>query len=313
MHMISPGRIIYNLYHKPLGLLQTTLKTGVRRTAAINAGKKHMMVAASGLREVSYKEGPKYNVYFLTGKNYWYQTAFCLYSLQKNAGVNIHAFIIDDGSFDDGLEAQVARQFPSTTTVIRSSELRNLLDEKLPEKDFPVLRQRRIEYPHLRKLTDVHLLPGGGPKLVLDSDMLFFSQPVDLLNWLSKPNGLLFMKDVAESYGYTTRLMKELTGANDIPERLNVGVAGIASSTINWERLEQWTSELLKREGSSYLQEQALTAMIAANEIYTFLNADDYKVLPSINGSTIPEILHHYVAEAKYDYFVKGWKHITLT
>ena len=311
MHMMSPGRIIYNLYYRPLELLQSTLKTGVRRTAAINAGKKQMMVAASGLREVSYNDGPKYNVYFLTGKKYWFQTAFCLYSLQKNAAVNIHAFIIDDGSFDDELEAQVAGQFPSTTTVIRSSYLLTLLDEQLPEKDFPVLRQRRIEYPHLRKLTDVHILTGDGPKLVLDSDMLFFSKPVDLLNWLFNPNGLLFMKDVTESYGYTTRLMKELTGAQGIPERLNVGVAGIASSTINWERLEQWTGELLKQEGSSYLQEQALTAMIAANEPYTFLNGAAYKVLPSINGSTIPEILHHYVAEAKYDYFVKGWKYVT--
>ncbi|MDB5205610.1 MAG: glycosyl transferase family protein [Flavisolibacter sp.] len=305
---MSPGKIIYNLYYRPLELLQTTLKTGVRRTTAINAGKKQMLVAASGLTEVTYSEGPKYNVYFLTGKKYWFQTAFCLYSLQKNAGVSIHAFLIDDGSFNDELEAQVAKQFPTTTTVIRSSHLRTLLDEQIPETDFPVLRQRRIEYPHLRKLTDVHVLPGDGPKLVLDSDMLFFHKPVDLLNWLSNPEKLLFMRDVTESYGYTNELMKELTATDKIPERLNVGVAGIPSKMINWERLEYWTDELLKREGSSYLQEQALTAMLAADEPTIFLDEVNYKVLPTISGPTVPEVLHHYVAEAKYDYFVKGWK-----
>jgi len=306
---MSPGKILYTLYHKPVELLRSTLKTGVRRTAAINAGKKQMTIAASKVTEVTYNGGPKYNVYFLTGKKYWFQTAFCLYSLQKNAGVNIQAFVIDDGSFDDELETQVAKQFPSTTTVIRSSQLLSLLNEKLPEKDFPVLRQRRIEYPHLRKLTDVHVLPGNGPKLVLDSDMLFFHKPVELLNWLSEPTGFLFMKDVTESYGYTNGLMKELTGTPGIPERLNVGVAGIPSQVINWKTLEHWTGELLKREGTSYLQEQALTAMIAAKEKYTLLNASNYKVLPSITDTLIQEVLHHYVAESKYDYFVKGWKH----
>ncbi|RYZ30316.1 MAG: glycosyl transferase [Chitinophagaceae bacterium] len=301
------GKIIYQLYHKPLGIIRNTLKTGVRRTAAINCGQKQMMEAASELREIKYEEKEQLDVYYLTGRKYWYQTAFCLFSLQKNAGANIHAFVVDDGSFDDALEAEVKRCFPTTATVVRNCEIQDLLEKRLPAATFPVLRQRRLEYPHLRKLTDVHLLAGNGPKLVLDSDMLFFHCPDELLNWLRHPSGLLFMRDVAESYGYTPELMKELAGTEVIPERLNVGVAGLPSSLIDWQKLEHWTETLLKREGSSYLQEQALTAMLAANHFTTFLNESDYKVFPAINGSMISETLHHYVADSKYDYFVKGW------
>jgi hypothetical protein len=140
--------------------------------------------------------------------------------------------------------------------------------------------------------------------------MLFFKKPKQIMNWLQHPNELLFMKDIEESYGYSQTLMKELTGASEIPDKLNVGVAGIPSSKIDWEKLERWTGEMLKREGSSYLQEQALTAMIAANESYIFLDEQAYKVMPSIQGNTIPETLHHYVADSKYDCFVKGWKKI---
>ncbi|RYZ24394.1 MAG: glycosyl transferase [Chitinophagaceae bacterium] len=305
--MSIAGKIFYKLYHQPIQVVRSTLKTGLRRTVHINAGRKQMMQAAMDLNEVCYSDDITHRVYFLTGKKYWFQTAFCLYSLQLNAGVNIHATILDDGSFDDELERKVKRQFPTTVDIVRNSELVNYLDEKLPVTQFPVLRQRRIDYPHLRKLTDVHVLPGAEPKLVLDSDMLFFQQPHEMLNWLQNPKGFLFMRDVTQSYGYTLDLMKQLTGAAAMPDRLNVGVAGVVSSCIDWPKLEFWTEELLRREGSSYLQEQALTAMLAANVPYKFLNEADYKVCPSINSTTIPEILHHYVADSKYDYFVKGW------
>jgi len=306
--MITPGKLIYHLYHRPIEVVRKTLQTGFKRTAEMNAGKKQMMKAALRLKEVCYSGTESFPVYFLTGKKYWFQTAFCLYSLQKVAGVNIRAVIVDDGSFDDELEAQVKHQFPTSVQIVRSQELNMLLDTKLPQSRFPVLRERRIVYPHLRKLTDVHVLFGEGPKLVLDSDMLFFEKPTALLEWLVNPNELLFMRDVAESYGYSHKLMVALSQATSIPERLNVGVAGVPSCKINWEQLEYWTDELLKREGSSYLQEQALTAMLASREDCRFLDEKSYKVLPSIRGAAIPEILHHYVAEAKYDYFVKGWK-----
>lgn len=306
--MISPGKIIYQVYFKPLNIIRQTLRTGVRRTAEMNTGKKQMVQVALGLKEVCYANAETYHVYFLTGKKYWYQTAFCLHSLQRVAGVNIRAVIVDDGSFDNELEHQVNQQFPNSTEVIRSGKVNELLDAQLPQSQFPVLRSRRLVYPHLRKLTDVHVLPSTGPKLVLDSDMLFFQKPVALLNWLAHPIKLLFMQDVVDCYGYSHSLMKELTGVTMLPHRLNVGVAGMPSQVVNWKQLEYWTDELLKKEGSSYLQEQALTAMIAAREEYFLLDENEYKVLPSIQAAAVSEKLHHYVAEAKYDYFVKGWK-----
>jgi len=305
---MTPGKLLYQLYHKPIGAIRKTLKTGIRRTAETNRGRMAMIEASTTLREVRYDIDETLNVYFLTGKQYWFQTAFCLYSLQVNAGTNIHAYVVDDGSFDEELEQQVQIQFPTTVTLIRNKQLLELLYQKLPQDIYPVLRKRRIEYPHLRKLTDVHILPGDGPKLVLDSDMLFFHQPGELLAWLRNPEGMLFMRDVEESYGYTNDIMLRLTSAQSIPERLNVGVAGIRSNEIPWKELEHWTDSLLQKEGSSYLQEQALTAMIAARGKYRFLDDHAYKVLPSIGASEVQEILHHYVADSKYDYFVKGWR-----
>ncbi len=305
---MSPGRLIYYFYHRPIASIRQTLKTGVRRSIQIKQNRRRMELAAGQLREIIYPGKETFTIYFLTGKNYWYQTAFCLYSLQQQAGCNVHAVVVDDGSFDEMLMEAVRRQFPTTTKVVTAAEIQQALDKKLPATTFPVLRQRRLIYPHLRKLTDVHVLFGNGPKMVLDSDMLFFRKPLQLLKWAANPDRFLFMRDVEQSYGYSIKLMKELTGVSTIPERLNVGVAGVESGKINWEQLEHWTAELLRREGSSYLQEQALTAMLAANQPYEFLEENSYKVLPNIKGEDVPEVLHHYVADSKFDYFVKGWR-----
>jgi hypothetical protein len=304
---MTPGRIIYKLFYQPVDAIGKLYKTGFLRSLKQERNRKEMHAAAFELKEIVHPGKETHDVYFLTGRKYWYQTAFCLYSLQRHVPFNIRAHFADDGTFDNDLEQQVHEQFPSSE-MIRAAEIQQLLDAHLPEKEFPVIRRRRLEYPHLRKLTDIHLLPGSRPKLVLDSDMLFFRKPSALIKWLQQPEGFIFLRDSEESYGYSRQLMKELAQCESIPARLNVGIAGIPSDNINWKQLETWIMQLMEREGSSYLQEQALTAMMAAHAPYTFLDEKDYKVLPTIENGQIAEVLHHYVAGSKYDYFVSGWR-----
>lgn len=265
-----------------------------------------MVRASNSLKEITYPGKETFEVYFLTGKNYWYQTAFCLYSLQKQAGVNIHGVFVDDGTFDEALENQVVSQFPSSRVVIEKI-IQQRLDSILPSEQYPVLRERRKNYPHIRKLTDIHTLDNRNPKLVLDSDMLFFHRPEELLQWLRDPEQFLFMKDCERSYGYSDQLMKEIAQTETLPDKLNVGVAGMNSETINWKQLNEWVKLLQQKEGTSYLQEQGITAMMASRKPYILLDEEKYKVKPSLNGAKVKEVLHHYVAEAKYDYFVKAW------
>lgn len=265
-----------------------------------------MVRASYRLKEITYPGKETFEVFFLTGKKYWYQTAFCLYSLQKHAGININGVLVDDGTFDETLEKQVSLQFPSSR-IVKEKIIRQQLDRILPTEHYAALRERRKNYPHLRKLTDIHTLDNKNPKLVLDSDMLFFHRPTELLQWLHNPEQCLFMKDCERSYGYSDHLMKEVAQSETIPEKLNVGVAGMNSEKINWKQLNEWVDVLQKKEGTSYLQEQGITAMIASRMPYILLDEEKYKVKPSVNGAQIQEVLHHYVAEAKYDYFVKAW------
>jgi hypothetical protein len=300
------GKAVYNLYHRPIAFTSSLYKAGLLRSLRMRKAQNEMKKEALKLKEVSFPGNKKFTVYFLTGKKYWYQTAFCFYTFQKLSGLNIHAFFIDDGSFDQQLSEQVKKQFPSSTIVLKE-EILDCLNKELPLDKFPAIRKRRLEYPHLRKLTDIHIFHSDGPKLVLDSDMLFFKKPDELINWMENPDSFVFMKDIEQSYGYNEDLMASMSKA-PIPEKLNVGIAGIHSERISWKKVNEWISQLQQEAGTSYLQEQAITAMVASSEKYRFLNDREYKVLPQIKGKEIPEILHHYVADSKYDYYVKGWK-----
>ena len=305
--MISPGKILYEAYYRPVSQIRKIMGTGIINSYKMEKDRKEMVKASNSLKEIKYNATPSFEVYFLTGKKYWYQTAFCLYSLQKQSQLNIQAVIVDDGSFDEALEQQVKEQFPSSK-LIKKEQIEILLDEHLPESRYPTLRARRVEYPHLRKLTDIHILPGKDWKMVLDSDMLFFHKPNQLIQNLKKPDKMLFMEDVEDAYGYPVPFLRELSGVKSFPERLNVGITWMPSSSINWNELESWNKQTIEKMGTSYLQEQALTAMIAAGNEYELLPAGTYKVMPQINSCPVNEILHHYVADSKYDYFVKGWK-----
>lgn len=96
-----------------------------------------------------------------------------------------------------------------------------------------------------------------------------------------------------------------------MPDRVNVGACGLKSDEIDWDRLEHWCRDTLEREGSSYYQEQALTALLVAGQPARVAPAQDYVVLPTrAQARDSHEVLHHYVAESKAWYFRDAWRHI---
>jgi hypothetical protein len=247
-------------------------------------------------------------VCFLTGQRFWFQTAFCFWSLFHNAGRPLRAVFVDDGTFNDRLREECSRMFPGSR-VLDAGAIAASLDRHLPAARFPVLRARRLEYPNLRKLTDIHAGERGW-RLVLDSDMLFFRRPELLLSWLDAPGRPLYMTDLQDAYGYSQALMESLAG-QPIPHRLNVGLCGLCSDEIDWDKLESWCRRLQDAEGTSYYQEQALVAMLLAGRQCLVASPEGYRLMPDDNEARHPTaVMHHYVDRSKRGYFRHAWRHL---
>ena len=303
------GRIAYRGWYQPLAACRQSWREGGPIAQWITRrGRRQMLAAVDALPPLDAAPGDAPEVSFLTGRRFWYQTAFCFWSLARQAGRPIRAAFADDGSLDGRLREACLRLFPGSA-IASLEEIEARLDEHLPESRFPTLRARRREYPNLRKLTDVHAGRHGW-RLVLDSDMLFFRRPDLLLAWLAAPDRPLHMIDVHDAYGYPPALLESLAGA-PVPHRLNVGICGLNSDEIDWARLEFWCRRLQEAAGTSYYQEQALVALMLTGRACRIAPAADYRLMPADAEARRPSaIMHHYVDLSKRGYFRHAWRRV---
>ena len=301
------------LYRRPKDEFKRLRRWGPKAYLRCGAWAAEMEQAARllpPLPAVSTGAGRALHVWFLTGQRFWYQTAFCAWSLARHCQRELVLHLVDDGSLQLEQEQQLRRLFPAGKTRWKQEAVLEL-DQHLPLDRFPVLRQRLVDYINIRKLIDIHLA-SSGIKLVLDSDMLFFRRPDELLAWWDQPSQPCLMTDCEESYGYSRALMEELAGA-PIPSLLNVGICGLASDWIDWDELEFWCRSLVEAEGTSYFLEQALVAMLVSRAQPTVLPRAEYITFPTRReAESGAGVLQHYVADSKPAYFEKAWRLVML-
>jgi hypothetical protein len=245
----------------------------------------------------------------LVGTRFWFMAAYALVSLQRQIDRAVHVHFYDDGTLEptqrDKLETLAA-----AVTFHDRGGIDARIERYLPEEKFPFIRERLRNYPNLKKLTDPHV-GSTGPKLVMDADILFFSPPVELLQWFDAPETILCATDVTESYGYSRPLMEKLTGA-PIPTDINVGITGLQSEILDWEELESWCRDLITREKTNYYLEQALVAMLCAGRPSTQLGLARYVTGPTDEQVLAKDgVMQHYVDLSKKEYFRSAWRRFT--
>ena len=307
--MSLSGRLVYLAWHKPRAeLRQCIADGGPLEQWKTYRGRTAMERAAEILPALPPSGGPPLELYLLTGRRFWYQTAFCLWSFARAAGRDLAPVIMDDGSLTDENRGHLSRLFPATRFLTKpDAEAR--LNAVLPADRFPRLHERWRNYPHIRKLTGPHL-GSTGWKLVLDSDLLFFRRPGYLLDWLATPDRPLHAVDDATAYGYAPELLNRVTGT-PLAARVNVGLTGLESGGLDWEKIEYWCDRLISGAGTHYYLEQALVAMLVAGRPCAVAPEADYVTLPRPpEADDCRAVMHHYVAESKPWYFRRNWRRV---
>ena len=106
------------LVRKPIQELRRLQRWGPRAYFRLEAWKKQMEAAAYLLAPLSPDQTPQQavEVWFLTGKRFWYQTAFCAWSLASHISRSLIVTLVDDGSLTPDLERELRRLFPEGIT-----------------------------------------------------------------------------------------------------------------------------------------------------------------------------------------------------
>lgn len=245
----------------------------------------------------------------LVGTRFWFMAAYALVSLQRQIDRALHVHLYDDGTLKPEQRKKL-KTLAASATVHDRREIDARIATHLPEDRFPFIRERLRNYPNLKKLTDPHV-GSVGPKLVMDADILFFREPSEMLRWCDGPSDILCATDVTESYGYSRPLMEELAGGT-IPEKINVGITGLQSESLDWIEVERWCRELITREKTNYYLEQAIIAMLCVRRPFTQLGLARYITGPSDEQVLAGEgVMQHYVDLSKKEYFRSAWRGFT--
>ncbi|HOY53112.1 MAG TPA: glycosyl transferase family 2 [Opitutaceae bacterium] len=310
--MITPGRLLYLSVHRPLEAIKTSWREG---------GPLEQWKTERGRREmVKYAEvfpplripttGESFAVHMLTGKRFWYQSAFCLHSLARVIPGRLVAYIYDDGTLDEAAASRLSR-LGIDVRIYSYATLLQWLDARLPVSRYPFLRQRWGDYPIIRKLIATHIRPDAqGWQLIIDSDLLFFREPTFIINWLRAPDRPFHAVDVETSYGYSLGLLNSITPA-PVKERVNAGLYGLNSDTLDWDFLEKVAHRLWEAEGPKYFFEQAILAILVAGLDCAIAPEADYITLPRLpEARDCHAVMHHYVAHSKRWYFRHNWRRV---
>lgn len=310
------GRLIYNVWHGPLGRRDQRRRYGSDFLERVRRGEEEMRQAVASLPptpRVASQPQLACPVHVLTGANYWHQTAFCLHSLQSALGeglpvVRVHS----DGALKDEHRATLRALAPGA--VFDNDEaIVGHLDRCLPISEFPVLRAQRGELVLMRKILDA-LAGEQGYHLFIDSDVLFWKEPTELIAAVADNQTTHLHEGNGESY-CLPRAKLELELAMKLPEAVNSGLIGLDAGLIDWPLLERAAGVMAGR-GNRRILEQSLWGFAIAEQCPRALSVGDYKLctypenvaaLRARPYGKFPAMVH-YAWHARYPYFENEWK-----
>jgi hypothetical protein len=241
-------------------------------------------------------------VHLLTGEFHWHLTCFCLYSLLELTGGAFQPVVHDDGSLKPEQRTELSRIIPCIQFVT-APEAEEIVRQHLPSERFPVLHTMRQRLGLMRKLMDVHA-GGIGNRLFVDSDVLFYRNPVLLRDWFRTGTRPIYMLDYQDSYGYSAATLQQAYG-KPMPQRVNSGITGFDSAAIDWEKLEFWAQILFNAEGVNHFSEQTLTAMLMGEMNGEALPTKEYIISPDRTEIQQPQgVMHHYVVPSRTWYYI---------
>jgi len=308
---VGVGKLYRLGIQKPMNTVKQSIREGgPLEQWRTRRGKEEMIEAAQQLPKMDPPSNPSepMKVYFLTGKDHWYQSLFCFLSLQRFCEDRITPVLYSDGSLSEVYRKKFRRVVP-WVEIQTLEEIEARLDGALPKNQYSLLREWRHIQPLTRKITDLHA-GSDGWKLLLDSDMLFFRKPQFLIDYLRQPERPCFMVDINTAYGYSPRLRYTLADGA-IPEAANIGIFGLKSDSVDFDRLQHWLKVMIEEEDTHYNITQGLSSLLFAGQECNVAPPDEYVVFPSLREGKSPSVtLHHYVAESKRAYFQYGWRSV---
>ncbi|AFY47771.1 hypothetical protein Nos7524_1912 [Nostoc sp. PCC 7524] len=229
----------------------------------------------------------------------WTLKTFYYYS-QRQYALCIH----DDGTLTTENRNTLQYHFPNARIIDRQSA-----DERIIKtlQSYPRCLEFRKTNNLSPKVFDFAEYLQSDRMLLLDSDILFFAAPTELLNRIENPDYQLntLNADVASSYTVEPEEVKTRLGF-DLAERVNSGLGLIHKRSLSFDWIEEFLA-LPSIIGHFWRIEQTIYALCSSRFGVELLPpAYDVHLEGSINGSSC----RHYVGQIRHLMYGEGIRHL---
>jgi len=256
----------------------------------------------------SIKRG-QFPVHMLVCHKDYKMSIITLFYFLKSSDVIYDILIHDDGTISKSQE-NIFKSLSVEINYISRAQSDSLVEREL--KDFQTLLKWRSNFPFALKLIDLYFYSTHRYYIYLDSDVLFFRNPIYINELVknsfeSKDLNNYFNKDIESAYVASVHTFKEKFDIDLMP-RLNAGLMFINKeilifSKINWylENEMYLNFEVVRK----HVSEQTLYAILAsASDSNTSYFPSEYDV--SLNKNIINSVTKHYVGKIRYKYSLEG-------
>lgn len=186
---------------------------------------------------------------------------------------------IIDGGLAPRDETVLLHHFPNARIFFERDLVKNL-------DNFPLLKGLRFQrrYPPARKIVDAPWLLGDRKFLLLDSDVLFFRAPVELVDLLENP---------AQEFAFCVDRLG-----------INSGLAVVPGARINLAELEALLVSMTEEKRAGWQVEQDLYALLSKSYFHQL--PESYAIEPEVQGGYESLVCCHFVHVCRHRFYEKG-------
>lgn len=237
-------------------------------------------------------------IHSLTCENDYPDLLWCLKTFQFFAGRDINVVIHDDGSLSPQALRHLQQHLPGATVVSRQQADERIQGIISPYQACQAFRDR---LPLARRLFDFPVFATRSHFLILDSDILFFASPQEMLQRI-KQKQPFFMSDYQDGYVYPREVIAARYGVDVMPA-FNTGISYLAKHMFDYDFIERYCGDL-EQAGFQFhpWAEQTLFAMLFSRH-----SAGADRLPPSYGisrkGLNKQSVSHHFVNDGSRGLF----------
>ena len=245
-------------------------------------------------------------VHVLTSANDWLGAAWMLASFFHYSELAWPVVIHDDGTLPAEAGETLTRLFENVRIIPRAvadAEMSVLM------MAYPFCAPFRQTHPLALKTFDMAHFADGDRFIVLDSDVLFFKKPREIIEWATG--------DLAECWFNQDTVENSLISAADARDdlgvklwpRVNTGVCLLWKSAIDLDFCDSALAQTSITNGAPHRIERTLLALCASKHNRGGSLPDRYEVSPA-RAIADEAVSRHYTGDARELFFSEGLKRL---